>query len=194
MISEAAAETGRFRQWSDRQSGVSTSTDRRSHRNHRDLNIYPHLTAQRFQILIAELKAIEDSFDDPAEFAQALEGLELGSQVALRGIDRQISEVGLGQIGTAIGETDFEISQLFEELEDQTTASGVREAINRLRTAITEKYQLMRDKINGSADTEEEKTRQIEQVTFKKVKHLSNWTARTRTTEQSCGYRAIFAR
>ena len=41
------------------------------------------LTAKRFDVLIDELKALEDSFENDAEFKQALEGLQLGKQVAL---------------------------------------------------------------------------------------------------------------
>ena len=46
-------------------------------------------------------------------------------------------------------------------LSEQTTASGIREAIARLRTAITNRFQLERDRINQSADSEEEKARQL---------------------------------
>lgn len=131
------------------------------------------LTAKRFEILIAELKAIEESFDDPAEFAQALEGLQLGSQVALRGIDTRISEVGIGQIGIAIGAVDSEIQQLFDDLSEQTTASGIREAIARLRAAITSRFELERDRINQSADSEEEKARQLKALNTQESQQLS---------------------
>ena len=131
------------------------------------------LTAKRFEILIAELKAIEESFDDPAVFAQALEGLQLGSQVALRGIDDRIRDVGIGQIGIAIGEVDSEIQGLYDDLSEQTTASGIREAIARLHTAITNRFQLERDRINQSADSEEEKARQLTALNTQERQQLS---------------------
>ena len=49
------------------------------------------LTAKRFDRLIQELKDLRDSFDSDAEFNQALEGLELGKAVALKGIDDEPS-------------------------------------------------------------------------------------------------------
>ena len=118
------------------------------------------LTAARFDKLIEELTALEETLK-PEEFNQALEGLQLGKQVALKGIDDRSIGITLGGIGTQISETDSEIAELFDDLEDQTTTSGVREAGGRLRIAIQTKYQLIRDKINESAETEEEKARQI---------------------------------
>ena len=132
------------------------------------------LTAKRFEILIAELKAIEDSFDDPAVFAQALEGLQLGSQVALRGIDRRSADVAVGRIGTALSEADGVINDLFGELAEQTTPEGVREAIGRLRSAIQAKYFAMREKINASAESEEEKARQIAAVNIEETSALGD--------------------
>ena len=122
------------------------------------------LTGKRFDRLIQELKDLRDSFDSDAEFNQALEGLELGKAVALKGIDDRAIGVTLTQIGQQIGGVDFELTQLFEELENETTVAGVRDAIDRLRTAIINKHALMRQKINKSADTEEEKARQIRAV------------------------------
>ena len=94
------------------------------------------LVAKRFEILIQEFKAIEDSFDDPAVFAQALEGLELGSQVALQGIDDRSIGITLEGFTGRIRETDAGINALFDDLSEQTTASGINTAIDRLRTAI----------------------------------------------------------
>ena len=88
------------------------------------------LVAKRFEILIEELKAIEDSFDDPAVFAQALEGLELGSQVALRGIDDRSIGITLEGFTGRISETDAGINALFDDLSEQTTASGINTAID----------------------------------------------------------------
>ena len=129
------------------------------------------LTAARFDRLIRELKDLEESLD-PAEFSQALEGLQLGKQVALKGIDNRSTDVTLSGIGQNISETDSEIVLLFDELDTQTTAAGVRDAIHRLRSAITSKYQLLRDKINESADTEEEKARQIASVNLQESESL----------------------
>ena len=129
------------------------------------------LTGARFDRLIQELKDLEESLD-PAEFSQALEGLQLGKQVALKGIDERGIGVTLEGIGTQISSVDSELTQLFDELGEQTTTAGVREAVERLRTAITTKYQLMRDKINASAETEEEKARQIAGVDFQEGQAL----------------------
>ena len=129
------------------------------------------LTGARFDVLIQELKALEDSLD-PAIFNQALEGLRLGKAVALRGVDNQAIGVTLSGIGEQITDVDFQLTQLFDDLSEQTTASGVREAIARLRTAITTKYQLLRDKINESAENEEDKARQIEAVDFQEGEAL----------------------
>ena len=130
------------------------------------------LTAKRFDVLIQGLKDIEDSFNDPALFAQALEGLELGKQVALQNIDTENIGVTLTGIGEQISDTDSEMTQLFDELGEQTTVAGVREAVNRLRAAITTKYQLMRDTINASAEKEEEKARQIAAVNISEGREL----------------------
>ena len=129
------------------------------------------LTGARFDVLIQELKALEDSLD-PAIFNQALEGLTLGKAVALRGVDNQAIGVTLSGIGEQINDVDFELTQLFDDLENQTTGSGVSEAIMRLRTAIETKYQLLRDKINESAENEEDKARQIEAVDFQEGEAL----------------------
>ena len=129
------------------------------------------LTAARFDVLIQELKDLEASLD-PADFAQALEGLQLGKAVALKGVDNRGIDVTLTGIGTQISETDSEIAGLFDNLADQTTAAGVTEAVTRLRTAIQTKYQLMRDKINESAETEEEKARQIAGVNAQETQAL----------------------
>ena len=143
------------------------------------LNAIKILTAARFDVLIQGLKDIRDSFDDAAVFDQALKGLTLGKQVALRGIDTEGIGVTLSGIGEQISDTDFEITQLFNELGEQTTAVGVNEAIGRLRTAITTKYQLMRDKINESADTEEEKAKQIVGVDFQEGQALDELGSRS---------------
>ena len=130
----------------------------------RILNSIRILTAKRFEILIAGLKAIEDSFDDPAVFAQTLEGLELGRDVAFRGIDDRIAGVGVGVITGQINETDAEIAALFADLENATTASGVAESIGRLKRAIENKYRLIREGIEASADSEESQAEQIAAV------------------------------
>ena len=130
------------------------------------------LTAKRFDVLIDELKALEDSFDNDAEFNQALEGLQLGKQVALKGIADRTIGVTLTGIGEQISAVDFEINQFFGELESETTDTGVRAAIERLRTAIEKKYELLREKINESAETEEEKARQIAGVNFQEGQAL----------------------
>ena len=130
------------------------------------------LTAKRFDRLIQELKDLRDSFDSDAEFNQALEGLELGKAVALKGIDDRAIGVTLTQIGQQIGGVDFDLTQLFEELENETTVAGVRDVIARLRTAIINKHALIRQKISESADTEEEKARQIRAVDFQEGQAL----------------------
>ena len=130
------------------------------------------LTGKRFDRLIQELKDLRDSFESDAEFNQALEGLELGKAVALKGIDDRAIGVTLTQIGEQIGGVDFALTQLFEELENETTVAGVRDAITRLRTAIINKHALIRQKISESADTEEEKARQIRAVDFQEGQAL----------------------
>ena len=82
------------------------------------------LTAKRFDVLIDELKALEGSFENDAEFNQALEGLQLGKQLALKGIDAEAIGVNLNQIGVQIGEADFEIAQLTEDLAEQNNGCG----------------------------------------------------------------------
>ena len=54
------------------------------------LNSIKVLVGARFDILIQELKDIEENLD-PAVFAQALEGLGLGKLVAIQGIGREIT-------------------------------------------------------------------------------------------------------
>ena len=122
------------------------------------------LVAKRFEILIEELKAIEDSFDDPALFTQALTGLELGSQVAQRGIENRSIGITLDGFTGRISETDAEINALFDDLSEQTTASGINTAIDRLRTAIEMKYDLIRERIEASAESEETQADQIAAV------------------------------
>ena len=130
------------------------------------------LVAKRFEILIEELKAIEDTFDDPAVFAQALEGLELGSQVALRGIDDRSIGITLEGFTGRISETDAGINALFDDLSEQTTASGINTAIARLRTAITTKYDLIRERIEASAENEETQAEQIAAVNVQEAGEL----------------------
>ena len=128
--------------------------------------------AKRFEILIEALKAIEDTFDDPAVFAQALEGLELGSQVALRGIDDRSIGITLEGFTGRISETDAGIHALFDDLSEQTTASGINTAIARLRTAITTKYDLIRERIEASAENEETQAEQIAAVNVQEAGEL----------------------
>ena len=116
------------------------------------------------KILIQELKAIEDSFDDPAVFAQALEGLELAGQVALRGIDDRSIGITLEGFTGRVSAIDAGINALFDDLSEQTTAAGINTAINRLRTAIQTKYELIREGIEASADSEESQAAQIAAV------------------------------
>ena len=130
------------------------------------------LVAKRFEILIQELKVIEDSFDDPDLFTQALTGLQLGSQVALKGIDDRSIGITLQGFTGQIGETDAEINALFDDLSEQTTASGINTAVDRLRTAITTKYDLIRESIEASADNEEEQAKQIAEVNVQKSSDL----------------------
>ena len=130
------------------------------------------LVAKRVETLIEELKAIEDSFDDPALFQQTLEGLELAGQVALRGIDNRSIGITLEGFTGRISETDAEINALFDDLSEQTTASGINTAADRLRTAITTKYQLIRKSIEASAENEEEQARQIAAVNVQEAQDL----------------------
>ena len=130
------------------------------------------LVSARFGVLIQELKAIEDSFDDPALFTQALTGLELGSQVALRGIDNRSIGITLEGFTGRIRETDAGINALFDDLSEQTTASGITSAIDRLRTAITTKYDLIRERIEASAENEETQAAQIAAVNVQETGEL----------------------
>ena len=130
------------------------------------------LVAKRFEILIEELKAIEDSFDDPAVFAQALQGLELAGQVAVQRVgDRSIGITLQGFTGR-ISETDAEINALFDDLSEQTTTSGINTAVDRLRTAITAKYDLIRERIEASAEREETQAEQIAAVNVQEASEL----------------------
>ena len=124
------------------------------------------LVAARFRVLIDNLHAVRASLSD-AEFGQALTGLRLGEQVALRGIDNEKIAITLSGIDTQIAGIDAEIQQAFDELDVQTTASGVSESIARLRTAIESKYDALRQKISESALGEEEKARQIADIDSK---------------------------
>ena len=130
------------------------------------------LVAKRFEILIEELKAIEDSFDDPALFTQALTGLQLGSQVALKGIDDRSIGITLEGFTGRISETDADIASLFDDLTEQTTASGINSAVNRLRTAIQTKYDLIRERIEASAENEETQAEQIAAVNVQEAGEL----------------------
>ena len=137
------------------------------------LNSIRILTAKRFEILIAELKKIEDSFDSDEEFGIALKGLELGRDVALRGIDTRSTDIVIGQIDRLTTSADDLIAERFEDLEEQTTASGVREAIEKLRSAILAKNEVVRTLINNSAESEEEKARQIKAADLQTADELA---------------------
>ena len=130
------------------------------------------LVAKRFEILIEELKAIEDSFDDPALFTQALTGLELGSQVALQGIDNRSIGITLEGFTGRIRGLDAGINALFDDLSEQTTAAGINTAVDRLRTAIEMKYDLIRGKIEASAESEETQAEQIAAVNVQEAGEL----------------------
>ena len=130
------------------------------------------LVARRFSILIEELKAIEDTFDDPALFRQTLEGLKLGRDVALQGIDDRSIGITLEGFTGRISETDADIAALFDDLAEQTTASGINTAVDRLRTAITTKYDLIRERIEASADSEESQAEQIAAVNVQEAQDL----------------------
>ena len=130
------------------------------------------LTGKRFDRRIQALKDLRASFESDAEFNQALEGLELGKAVALKGIEDRAIGVTLTQIGEQMGGVDFALTQLFAELDSETTRVGVTDAIARLRTAILNKHALLRQKISESADTEEEKARQMRAVDFQEGEAL----------------------
>ena len=136
------------------------------------LNSIRILTAKRFEILIAELKKIEDTFDSDEEFGIALTGLEIGRDVALQNIDNRSAAVAVGRFSTVVSEADRVIADLFGELAEQTTPEGVTRAVERLRSAIQAKYFVMREKINASAESEEEKARQIAAVNVEETGEL----------------------
>ena len=97
----------------------------------------------------------------PVIFRQSLGGLKLGKKVALRGIDDRSIGITLEGFTGRINETDAGINALFDDLSEQTTASGINTAISRLRTAITTKYDLIRERIEASAENEETQAKQI---------------------------------
>ena len=98
--------------------------------------------------------------------------MELGSQVALRGIDDRSIGITLEGFTGRISETDAGINALFDDLSEQTTASGINTAIARLRTAITTKYDLIRESIEASAENEETQAEQIAAVNVQEASEL----------------------
>ena len=87
----------------------------------------------------------------------ALRGLELGRDVALRGIDDRSAGVGVERIGTFIEQGDTVINDLLDDLAEQTTAFGIKDVVLRLYNATEAKYTAIRSKINASPKARQKK-------------------------------------
>ena len=102
------------------------------------------LTAKRFDILIQELKDIEENLE-PEEFQQALEGLELGKQLALEAIDTEkfgsISAAAQEQVNRINGQIEnLRLSlQLTDDVTEQQQILQSIKILTRARFAVLRK-------------------------------------------------------
>ena len=112
------------------------------------------LVGARFDVLIEELNAIKDSLD-PAEFQQALEGLELGKQVAIRGVDREALGNTISQINTDEALISNAIDDLSDRIRNSDDPAEIQSLVVDLRTAIQERFRLQREVLEKQLDAEE---------------------------------------
>ena len=112
------------------------------------------LTGARFDVLIEELNAIKDTLD-PAQFNQALTGLQLGKEVALRGLDNEALGVTISQINTDTQAIDTQISAFNSQIENSDDPAEIRTLLLDLQEAIMEKYRLQKEVLQRQLDAEE---------------------------------------
>ena len=117
------------------------------------------LTAARFDILIQELKDIETSFDDPAVFKQALQGLELGKTLALENLDTEkFSEIS----ANAQEQVDFinsDIENLRVSLQLTDDPEERQQILNAIRLLTKARFDVLRKEliaIRASFDSDAE--------------------------------------
>ena len=111
------------------------------------------LTAARFDTLIQELNAIKDSLS-PEQFQQALTGLQLGRQVALRELDAEKLGVTLGQIDINTDRIGNRIDTLSNQITNSTDVGEIETLLGELGDAIREKYRVQREVLQKQLDNE----------------------------------------
>ena len=112
------------------------------------------MVGARFDVLIDELKALESTLD-PAQFQQALQGLQLGRQVAIKGIDNESLGNTLNQINTGADLISNEIDALSTQIRDSDDPQEIADLAVDLREAIMERYRLQREVLQKQLDAEE---------------------------------------
>ena len=105
-------------------------------------------------MLIEELNAIKDTLD-PAQFNQALTGLQLGKEVALRGLDNEALGVTISQINTNTQAIDTQISDFNSQIENADDPAEIRTLLTDLQAAIMEKYRLQKKVLQKQLDAEQ---------------------------------------
>ena len=112
------------------------------------------LVGVRFDVLIEELKALESTLD-PAQFQQALTGLELGRQVAIKGIDSEGLGNTINQINTGADLISNAIDDLSNQIRNSDDPAEIQSLVVDLRESIGERYRLQREVLQKQLDAEE---------------------------------------
>ena len=112
------------------------------------------LVGARFDVLIDELKALESTLD-PAQFQQALTGLQLGRQVAIKGIDSESLGNTISQINTGADLISNQIDGLSDEIRNSDDPAEIQSLVVDLRGAIQERHRLQREVLQKQLDAEQ---------------------------------------